>query len=179
MRRLLRRYESTIYGPYRAKGLLLGAILGVLMALYIQVRHWMGSPVASPADLGKDAVMLIGIIAGSWYYRHTLESQKVTLKELMLLGLWMGLSSAVVYGLYVWLYCGVIYPEMTDRFASKVLETGADITAEVHQSLHNPLNWAIVYGMLQTAVTSIIVAFFSALIWRNEKAPVKEKKRDK
>lgn len=176
MGRVLRQYESTMYGNYRVAYCVYGAVMGALMALYVQVRHWMGVGVAAPSDLGKDVVMVVCIIAAGWLYRRGLKEKKVSFKELMLLGLGMGVIGGLIYGLYVWLYCGVMYKDVLDVWASAF--EGED-SAERHMALHNAWNWALVYGFVQSAVTSIIVAFFGALIWRTEKSPVKERKSKK
>jgi len=167
MPKIIRRYNSTIHGNYRFAYLKYGLLTGLLMSLYVLVRHWIGCPSATPSDIGKDVVMIAAMLFFSYLYRRSLGDGMVTFKELALLGLGIGLVSALVFGLFVWLYCGIIYPEMTAFYAENFRND--ETTAEGFASAQNPMMWAIFFGFVHTVVTSIIVAFFSALIFRTEK----------
>ena len=166
MAKVFRRYKSQIHGNYRVAGLKYGVTTGLLMSLYLFVRHWLGLASPSPSDLFKDLLLIAATVFFTWLYRKNLPDRRATLKELMLLGVGTGLVAAVVYGFAMWLYCGVAYPEMATVYADSFRT--ADSTAEGYLAAQNPVMWAFFYGFLQTAVTSIIVAFFAALLLRNE-----------
>ena len=167
MASIFRRYKSEIHGNYRAAYLKYGVLTGLAMGLYLFVRHWVGYPSSTPSDLGKDVLMIAAIILFTYLYRRGLADGRVTFKELVLLGLGTGVTAAVVYGLAVWLYCGVAYPEMTTVYADRFRTD--ETTTEAYVSALNPVPWALFYGFVHTAVTSIIVAFFAALIFKTEK----------
>lgn len=170
MSKIFRRYKSTIHGNYRVAYLKWGLLSGALMSLYLLLRHLLGSPCPSPADLWKDLLLVVVMLLAMYLYRKNLSDGKVTMKELLLLGLGIGLVSAVVYGLFVWLYCGVLYPEMTALYADR-FKTDAS-SAEGYLAALNPWMWALMFGFVNTALTSIIVAFFGALIFRTEKGDI-------
>ncbi len=171
MAKILRRYRSEIHGNYRVASLKYGLLTGVLLALYLFVRHLIGMPTALPFDYGNDIVLIVSILLVSCLYRRSLSGGLVTIKELLLLGLGTGVVAAVVYGLSVWLYCGVVYPDMTAAYADRFRTP--DTTAEQYAAARNPFWWALFYGFLKTAVTSVIVAFFSAIVFKTEKGELK------
>lgn len=168
MARIFRRYKSEIHGNYRIAYLKWGLLTGVLLSLYLLARHLLGAPCTSPADLGKDGLLIVAMLVSMYLYRRSLPEKRVTMKELLLLGIGIGLVSAVVYGLFVWLYCGVMYPEMTEVYAEQFKTDEA--RAEGYLAALNPVMWALMFGFVNTALTSIIVAFFGALIFKTEKA---------
>ena len=117
MARIFRRYESTIYGNYRKAYLIDGALTGVVMSVVMLLRDWLAkSPMPSPENYITELVLAVGIFWSSYQYRKQLPEGKVTLKELMLLGLGIGVVSAVVYGLWTWLRCGVLNTSLVDYY---------------------------------------------------------------
>lgn len=170
MARILRRYKSEIHGNYRIAYLKWGALIGVVMSVYLLVRHLLGCACGTPSDLGKDGLLVVGIAVAMYFYRRSLPDGKVTMKELLLMGLGAGMVSAVVYGLFVWLYCGVMYPEMTSVYAERFRTE--ESAAEGYVAALNPGMWALMFGFVNTFLTSIIVTFFGALVFRTEKAEV-------
>ena len=167
MGRIIRRYNSEIYGRYRWQGVLYGVVTGLLLSVYVLVRHLIGNCISNPVDVGKDVLMVVAMVVAAYLYRRGLDGGKVTLKELMLMGLWCGVVAAVVYGLFIWIYCGVLWPEMAGVFAERF---GAkEMGAEAYEALTNPVGWALFYGFVYTACLSIIVAFFTALALRTTK----------
>lgn len=171
MAKIFRRYKSEIHGNYRVAYLKWGLLTGLLLGLYLFVRHFVGVPMKLPFDYGNDAVLIVAILFFTYFYRKRLPDGLVSLKELLLLGLGIGIVAAVVYGLSVWLYCGVLFPDMTAVYAAqfKTEET----TPEQYAAALNPVWWAFLYGFLKTAITSIIVVFFAAIIFRTEKGEVR------
>lgn len=156
-----------IYGNYRLAYLKYGLLTGVLLCLYLMVRHWVGAPVATPADFGKDLCLIVAMVYAMVRYRRQLPGERVTWKELMLLGLGMGVIAGIVYGLFVWQYCGWMYPDMLDRFANASLP--ADANLEQLTVVQNAVMWGLIYGFIHTALTTVIVAFFCALLFRSER----------
>lgn len=184
MVRLIRRYNSTIYGNYRKSYLIDGAITGAVMAVIMLVRDlFAGSALASPENLLTDVVLLIGIFWWSYQYRSQLPEQKVSLKELMLLGLGIGLVSAVVYGLWIWLYCGSINTDMVEYYNQcrikmmEPAETSADAKLAVELvKKYTAGDWGFISGF-RLMVWSIFISFFSSLLFRTEKSPVRVKNK--
>lgn len=167
MAKIFRRYRSEIHGNYRVAYLKYGLLTGVVMSLYLFLRHWIGHPLPTPSDLVKDFILIAAIVLFTYVYRKGLPDRRVTFKELILMGMGIGLVAALVYGLALWLYCGVAYPDMTEAYAAGFRTE--ESSSEGYLAALNPAMWAFFYGFLHTVVTSIIVAFFAALVFRTEK----------
>ncbi len=182
MARIFRRYKSTIYGNYRKAYLIDGALTGVVMSVVMLLRDLLAkSPMSSPENYITELVLAVGIFWSCYQYRRQLPDGKVTLKELMLLGLGIGLVSAVVYGLWTWLRCGVLDTSLVDYYNQQRIavmepaESSAEAKMAVEQvRRYTAGDWAFIAGF-RLAVMSIIITFFAALIFRTEKAPVKLK----
>ncbi len=185
MARFFRRYKSTIYGNYRKAYLIDGVLTGVVMSVIIAVRDWLAAkPMATPENYVTEIVLAIGIFWATYHYRKQLPDQKVTLKELMLLGLGIGVVSAVVYGLWTWLNSGVLNPELVDYYNNSRIsvmepaETSAEAKMAVESVKHYTAgDWGFIAGF-RSAVMSIIITFFAALLFRTEKGEVVEKKKE-
>lgn len=171
MARIFRRYKSELHGNYRLAYLKYGLLTGGLLSLYLLVRHLISAPAALPFDYGNDVVLIVAILLSTYFYRKRLPDGKVTLKELLLLGIGMGIVAAVVYGLFVWFYSGVLYPDMPASYAEQFRTD--ETKPEQYAAALNPVWWAFFYGFLKTAVTSIIVVFFASIIFRTEKGEVR------
>ena len=177
MARVFRRYKSTIYGNYRRAYLTYGVLTGAGMTAVVALRNWMGgTPVATPENYLTELVLAAGIVWASWRYRKGLPDGKVTLKELMLLGLGIGVVSGVVYGLWTWLHCGVLDSGLTEHYndCRIAVMDDADTSAEARIAVeqvkkYTAGDWAFI-AAFRTAVMSVIITFFSALVFRTEKA---------
>ena len=185
MAKYFRRYNSTIYGNYRKAYLLYGLMTGVVMSLTVTLWNaFADKPLAEPENLATEAVLLICTIFATYQYRHTLPDGRVTLKELMLLGLGVGVVSAIIYGLWTWFYCGVWQTELVQHYIESriaAMQQSSNGTTEQNIALvraYTAGDWALI-GAIRTAVMSIIITFFSALVFRTEKSPVRERKSTK
>lgn len=183
MVKIFRRYKSTIYGNYRKAYLIDGALTGVVMSVVLLLRDLFGSvPMASPDNYITGLVLGVGIFWASYQYRKQLPEQNVTLKELMLLGLGIGLVSAIVYGLWTWLRCGVLDNSLVEYYNQQRIavmdkaETSAEARVAIEQvKRYTAGDWAFIAGF-RSEVTSVILAFFAALLFRTEKAMYLERK---
>lgn len=181
MAKIIKRYQSTIYGPYRVAYVRCGAITAVVLAGYVAMCRLLGSPIQTPETYGTDAVLLIALILFMLRYRKSLPDEKVTFKELMLFGLGMTLVATFLYGLFMWLYCGVLDKGQTSLFAEARIammespETGgaeAQVAID-HVRHYSAFDWAFI-GFFRSAVMGGLIAFFAAILLRTERAPVKE-----
>ena len=184
MARFFRRYKSTIYGNYRKAYLIDGMLTGVAMSVISALRDWLATkPMAMPENYITELVLLVGIVWASYHYRKQLPGEKVTLKELMLLGLGIGVVSAVVYGLWVWLRCGVINTGLVDYYNQSRIEVmdpaekseAAKVAIEMVRK-YTAGDWAFIAGF-RSAVMSIIITFFTALVLRTEKGEVRVRQK--
>ena len=100
--RFIRRYKSEIYGNYRRAALVDGFAASVVMAAYVLISSLVGLPVSAPETYVTDGLMLIAVFVGAYLYRKSLSEVSVSLKELLLLGLDMGVVIGIVYGLLLW-----------------------------------------------------------------------------
>ena len=182
MASIFRRYESTIYGNYRRAYALGGAATGLLMV----AATWLygivsGERLAEPYNYVGEIALTVGMIVAAYLYRKRLPDGKVTLKELMLLELGIGLIAAIVYGLWIWLYSGSIAPDMVEvynRYRVAQIPEGDDVE-QYRRAVDLTLqytsgDWAFIAGF-RTWVFSILPNFFIALLLRTEKAPVRSK----
>lgn len=183
MAKIFRRYESTIYGNYRKAYFIDGALTGAVMSVVMLLRDWLAtSPMSSPENYVTELVLAIAIVWSCYQYRRQLPDGKVTLKELMLLGLGIGVVSAIVYGLWTWLHCGVLDTSLVDYYNQQriAMMESAESSAEARVAVelvrrYTAGDWAFI-GAFRSAVMSIIITFFAALIFRTEKGTVIEKK---
>ncbi|MCR4659279.1 MAG: DUF4199 domain-containing protein [Bacteroidales bacterium] len=182
MGRIIKRYESTIYGPYRVAYLRSGALTSLFLVGYVLVSRLLGAQVGTPESYGTDAVLLIATGLFMMIYRNSLPDQKVTFKELMLFGLGLVLTASVIYGLFLWLWCGVLYPEQADIFAETRIaamptpdEGGAEAAAAIDKVRHySAFDWGFI-GFFRSAVMGGLIAFFGAVLFRTEKGKVRSK----
>jgi len=178
MGKVFRRYESTIYGNYRKACLTDGALTGGVMSVLMLLRDRLADrPMDSPENYVTELVLVVAIFWSAYQYRKGLEGGKVTLKELMLLGVGIGVVSAVVYGLWTWLYCGVLNAEMVEFYNRQRIATmptdGAAALADIETvRRYGAGDWAFIGGF-RCAVMSILFAFIAAIVLRTEKAPVR------
>lgn len=152
------------------------------MAIVLLLRDWLSVfPMSSPENYVTEIVLALGIFLTCIIYRNGLPDKKVTLKELLLLGLGIGLVSAIVYGLWLWLNLSVLAPELVDYYNEERInmmepaETSAAAKLAVEQvRRYTAGNWAFIGGF-RSAVMSIIITFFAAIILRTEKGEVRTK----
>ena len=170
MARFFRRYKSTIYGNYRRAYLVDGTLTGLVLAAAVALRSGLGeAPMSTPENYLTELVLAVGIFLSSYLYRKQLPEGKVTLKELMLLGLGIGVVSALIYGTLVEHYNSQRVAVMEDAASSPeaqmAVETVKGYTAG---------DWAFIAGF-RTAVMSVIITFFAALVFRTEKGEIRTK----
>lgn len=179
MASFFRRYKSTIYGNYRKAYVIDGLLVGGAMSLIAAVRDWLAAqPMATPENYITELVLLVGTLWASYHYRKQLPDGKVTLKELMLLGLGIGVVSAVVYGLWTWLHCGIINSGLVDYYNQSRIDVmePAETSEAAKVAIENVKkytagDWAFIAGF-RSAVMSVIITFFTALVLRTEKGEV-------
>ena len=179
MAKFFRRYKSTIYGNYRKAGLIDGLLVGVAMSVIVAVRDWLATePMATPENYVTELVLAVGIFWAAYHYRKQLDDGKVTLKELMLLGMVIGLVSAVVYGLWTWLNCGVLNTQLVQYYnecrinVMEPAETGANAKMAIESvKRYTAGDWGFIAGF-RSAVMSIIITFSAAMVFRTEKGEV-------
>lgn len=187
MVRILRRYKSTIYGNYRAAYLKYGLLTGLVISVVVVLcricfpEHFP----AAPNNYLTEIVLTICVFIAGYLYRRQYSEQELTLKELMLLGLGIGVISSVVYGLFLWLMCGQMFPDVVNVYIENRLaqmdapETSAEAKVAVELTKgYTAGDWAFIGGF-RTAVFSVIVAFAMALILGGKRGSLVEKKSKK
>ncbi len=174
--KFLRRYQSEIYGEYRKAYLRDGAMSGLIIGVAVLFCKLIYYPIFAPENYVTDLVLLACTLFFAYRYRSRLENNKVYFKELMLYGLGLGVVAAVVYGLFLLLYGGVIDKDFAARCLEHFIhgeqngagteeEKAATIAVMRTYKLHT---WAFI-GFFRTAVMSIMTAFVAALVFRTEK----------
>lgn len=178
MARLLRRYESVVYGNYRLAYVTYGVFIGVIMALVILFHRilFAANPPLSPENYVVDIVLAVALFVASYRYRSTLPGGQVMLKELLLLGIGMGAVASVVYGLLLWIICGALFPDLVETFISHRLSLMPPVSESADAALaventkgYTAGDWAFIGGF-RLFVMSILVTFFTSIILRTQKS---------
>ncbi|MBQ9638023.1 MAG: DUF4199 domain-containing protein [Bacteroidales bacterium] len=174
--RLIRQYESVIYGNYHKAALQGGVVIGLALLVYILLFFFVGNPISSPETFGIDGVLFL--CTGSIFvlYRRRLPDGKVSMKELMLLGVDACLIGAALYGVELYLYATLLDVQFSDRCFSTMAKglQDADDTQVVNIiSNYSAVNWALM-GCVRLAVMSIIFVLVLALCMRTEKSRLKQ-----
>ena len=180
--RFIRRYKSEIYGNYRIAYLRDGLYTGVLISAVVLFCKLIYYPIYAPQNYVTDITLFVATLFFAFRYRKGLPDGKVSFKELMLFGLGLGITAAVVYGLFLLLYGGVIDKGFTGRClehfkAGELAGSGTEEekakTIAVMQN-YKLYTWALI-GTFRTSVMSIMTAFIAALLFRTEKFVRKDK----
>lgn len=182
--KLIRRYQSDIYGKYRISALRDGALTGLFIGAVVLFSKFIYYPIYAPENYLTDIALLVATLFFAYRYRSRLPEKRIFFKELMLYGLLLGLVAAVVYGLFLIFYGGVVDKDFAGRCLEHFIageqrgsatdsEKASTIAVMRTYRLHT---WAFI-GAFRTAVMAIMTAFVSALIFRTEKniPVVKEK----
>ena len=163
-------------------GLKYGLLTGIVMAVSMLVADWVefGMQTAAPENFVTDIVLLLGLLMAAYRYRHSLPDERVTLKELLLLGLWVGFIASLVYGLLLWFY-GALDETLVTRFIDARLAQMTSDESDPSATLNIQLvkgytagDWGFIGGF-RSAVMSILMNLVAALLFRTEKAPVRSK----
>ena len=182
---VLRRYQSDIYGNYRKAYLRDGALTGLLLGLVVLFCKLIYYPIYAPENYVTDLTLLVATLFFAYRYRARLPERRVFFKELMLYGLGLGIVAAVLYGLFLLFYGGVVDEGFADRCLEHFILGEQQGSASEEQKaetiavmrtyrLHT---WAFI-GAFRTAVMSIMTAFVAALLFRTEKNVVRPKKTE-
>ncbi|MBR1793350.1 MAG: DUF4199 family protein [Bacteroidales bacterium] len=180
MAKIIRQYQSEIYGNYRLAYLYYGILTGVLLALTVFFQRLLfPSTLSSPESYVTDGVLAVSIFLAAWHYRSRLPHQKVMLKELLLVGIGMSMVASLLYGLLLWFLCGVAFPDIVQSFIMHRLsvmpspeESPDAFVAVARTKDYTAGDWAFIGGF-RVFVISIIFVFFAAIIFKTEKSPQK------
>ncbi len=145
------------------------------MSAYLMVRWLANMPANSPQTYGSDLVLLACMLLASFLYRRKLPEQKVTLKELMQMNLWLSAVAAVLFGLFTWFYGTVVDGEFLQRCLQTLIEgeqQGSSTPEQKAQTIAVMQTYtASTLGSIaafRTMVMSILWAFIAALLLRSE-----------
>ena len=180
--RFLKQYQSDIYGDYRKAYLRDGLFAGLFISVVVLFCKLIYYPLNTPENYVTDLSLLAATLFFAYRYRAALPDGKVFFKELMLYGLGLGVVAAIVYGLFLLFYGGVVDKGFTARcldhfipgeMQGSATEQDTESTIQIMRGykLHT---WAFI-GAFRTAVMAIMSAFVAALLFRTEKNIVKNK----
>lgn len=181
---IIRRYQSEIYGNYRRAGLLYGLATGLLMSLVVFFMYIITLPIQVPESYPTTIALATGTFLFGYLYRRTLPEGKVFFKELILMGIYLGVVASVVYGLFLVLYASVIDTDFISNccqlYSNNVMNSEQpqeiiDNSIEAFRS-YSAWTWGGV-GAFRSGVMTILVAFVMALVFKTEKQQVKVKER--
>ena len=178
---LLHRYQSTMHGNYKKFILLFGPVAAIALILSVIARYYFFDPIVTPAASWTDNVVLaICLVVFTLLYRTTLPEKKVTFKELFLLTVGISCVAAVLYGLYLWYYGTYTDPEFLQRFKdceeAKLSPEDPEYQKKLDDIKAYNIGTPAFLGFFLTVVTSFILGFFVALLFKTEKSPLHTKK---
>lgn len=176
---ILRRYESTLYGNFRKEGVKAGLWSGGLLVVYLLVRWLANAPPDAPQTYFSDLILFGCMLMQSYLYRRNLPKQRVTLRELMQMNLWLCVVAATIFGLFTWLYGSAIDGDFVSRCVQRLIDdelAGNNVDEQKRQVVEvmkgyraATLAWIAAF---RTFVMGILWAFLSALLFHNEKGKV-------
>ncbi|MBO4740417.1 MAG: DUF4199 domain-containing protein [Bacteroidales bacterium] len=178
---LLHRYQSTMHGNYKKFILIFGPVAAIALILSVLARLYFFDPIETPVSWTDNIVLAICLIMFTLLYRSTLPERKVTFKEIFILTVGLSTVAAVLYALYLWHYGLHTDPDFPQRFLDSELakhnagEDGYDTAVEQVKYMATPKYLAFMGGVY-TVVTSFILGFFVALLFKTEKSPRYTKK---
>ena len=152
------------------------------MSVILLVRDWLSRlPMTSPDNYITELILAVAIFLTCYTYRKSLLKQRVSFKELMLLGIGLGVVSTVIFGLWTWWNLSHFASALVDYYNEEriALMEPAETSEEARLAIEQVKNytaghWAFI-GAFRLAVISIIITFFAALLFHNEKGT--ERKR--
>lgn len=152
---------------------------GGLLAAYLLVRWLANIPPNSPQTYGSDLVLFACMLLQGYLYRRSLPGQRVSLRELMQMCLWLCLVAAVLFGLFTWLYGSVIDDGFVRRCVRQLMDgemAGGNNEEQKRQVVAVMKGYTAgtlaCIAAFRTAVMGILWAFLSALLFRNEQGEV-------
>ena len=178
---LLHRYKSTIYGNYKKFIIIFGLFTALALILSVLTRYAFFEPISTPVSWTDNIVLSICLIAFTIAYRCTLPEKKITFKEIFILTVGLSFVAAVLYGLYLWFYGTHTDIEFAQRFADSETAKHSPEEQDYNDALEQikimaTPKYLAFMGFVYTVVTSFIVGFFVAIIFKTEKSPLHTKK---
>ncbi|MBQ7985201.1 MAG: DUF4199 domain-containing protein [Bacteroidales bacterium] len=174
MKKIVRKYESVMHGPYQKMSVKYGIATGVIMSLVLLIRFIVKMPADSPLSMVDNIALLACMIAAGVHYKTKLEDNKITFKELFLLTFYSACIASVVYGVFMYFYARSIDTQMSVRCMQKLMNIPeySSYTKEQFESMSGYSALAL-QAVVFNIVMGILWAFVSGIILRNEKSSVK------
>ncbi len=163
---------------YLRDGLFTGLVLAGVV-LFCKLIYY---PIIAPETYITDITLLVSTLFFAYRYRASLPDKKVFFKELMLYGLGLGVVAALIYGLFLLFYGGVVDKEFAARCLEHFIrgEENGNATPEEQAATiavmrtYSLRTWGFIGGF-RTAVMAILSAFVAALVFRTEQNVVRPK----
>ena len=81
MAKIIRRYQSEIYGNYRLAYATYGVLTGIVLAIVMLLHRALlpSNPPTSPESFESDVVLAVAIFVSAFRYRSTLPDKQIML----------------------------------------------------------------------------------------------------
>lgn len=175
-----------MHGSYGKASLKYGLILGLVLSFVLFLRYLIGfapdAPVSKAETWTVFAIMLIGGGIATYYYRNNLTDKKITFKEAYLLSLLSNIIACIIYAMFMYIYATSI-DNGEDSFLKRSIGVLVKNFTEKGEAVPDMTGYRISFlsisSLMYNMVMSVLAAFISAMIFRNEKAApyIKEKKK--
>ncbi len=180
MNAIIKRYASVMYGNYRWAGVKYGILMAIGLSLSLLFRYIVGHPANAPIAKDETWVVLVELVVMSlflvFHYRQNLVEKKISFKEGFLVSFYGCLIACFLYAIFMYFYALHIDNGM-DSFTDRTIDV---MTRAIAQSEGKDINdvvvpemvYLIMWGMVLNMVMSILVAFFTGIVCRNERSKV-------
>lgn len=183
MNAIIRRYSSVMHGNYRWAGVKYGVVMAAGLCFSLFLRYILGHPANAPIAKDETWVVFIGLILMSlvlvFHYRRNLTEKKISFKEGFLVSFYACLVACVIYAVFMYGYTLYIDNSALDSFHDRTIDVMTrTIAASEHRDIDSvvlpEMPYLVMWGMVLNMVMSILVAFITGIICRNEKKQLHE-----
>lgn len=178
MNAIIRRYRSVIHGNYRWAALKYGIVMGVALSVFLVFRFLLGHPSNAPISSDENWVVFVALLVMSlvlvFHYRRHLTEKKITFKESFLVTFDSCVIACIVYAAFMYIYALYIDNGM-NSFQDRTLDvmTRALAKRENPNQIQLPdMVYLVFWGMMVNIIMSILIAFITGIVCRNEKGEV-------
>ncbi len=178
MNAIIKRYRSVIHGNYRCASIKYGIVMGVGLSCCLVLRYILGHPSNAPISGDENWVVFIALLIMSlvlvFHYRRHLADKKISFKEGFLLTLYSCIVACVIYAVFMYFYA-IFIDNGIDSFQDRTIDTMTRAVANGNSTnnIHLPeMIYLVFWGMMANMIMSILVAFITGIICRNERAEI-------
>ena len=176
---LIRRYESKMHGDYKRAILRYGFFGGLIFCVVLLLRWLLVLPPSQPMSYVENVLQLVLLFVFVYLYKRRLPDRRINFKESYVVALGTAVVSAVIYGMFMYVYASYIDTQMQERcFEFQRMMNQGQYTEEQLKDLTKP-SYIAFSAVLLNSVMAVLWAMIVAIFLRNERAIVVQKQKKK